>query len=130
DGRARRGRDDVSQGRVALRPRQAVRTRGQRGEDARGGGRLQRVRRGAPDLRRLRLRQGVPRRAAVAGGPALQDRAGLPADGPQLSRRARAGAAALLLTPIARDCAGSRRLPPGNRTKTLENSPPSWLNPP
>src|SRR4029077_17225248 len=97
DGPARRGRDDVPQGRVALRPRQALRARGQRGQDAGGRGRLQRLRRRAPDLRRLRLRHGVPRGASLARDPPLQDRAGVAADGAQLPGRARAGPPALLL---------------------------------
>ncbi len=45
----------------------------------------------------LRLREGVPRRAALARGPPLQDRARLPADGPQLPVRARPAAAEELL---------------------------------
>ena len=45
--------------------------------------------------------QGVLRRAALARDPALQDRARLPADGAELSLRARAGAAALVLIATA-----------------------------
>ena len=44
---------------------------------------------GHADPRRLRLRQGVRRRALLARGPADADRADHPGDGPQLPRRAR-----------------------------------------
>src|SRR5207244_10385361 len=54
-------------------------------------------RRGAADARRLRLRQGVPRRAPLARGASLQDRAGVAADGAELRERARAGTAEELL---------------------------------
>ena len=47
--------------------------------------------------RRLRLRQGVPRRAVLPRVPAHADRADQPGDGPQLRRRARARPAPQLL---------------------------------
>src|SRR5262245_13480932 len=94
---ARRGGAHVPQGGVALRHGASLRPRGQRGQAPRRGGGLPGLRRRAPDLRRLRLRQGVLRGAPVARDPALQDRAHLAADGAQLSQRARVGAAPLVL---------------------------------
>ena len=84
--------------RVALRPRRGVRGRGERGQGSRGGGRLRGGGCRAPDVRRLRVREGVRRRAPVAGGTALQDRAGLPADGAQLPGRAGPWPPQVLLT--------------------------------
>ena len=55
----------VLQGGRALRRRQALRRRGQRGEVPRRRGRLQRLREGGDDPRRHGLRQGVPRRALL-----------------------------------------------------------------
>ena len=96
-GRARRRGGDVPQGGLALRQWPALRQGGQcRQAPVRRGG-LQCLRRGAADLRRLRLCQGVLRGAPLARGTPVQDRAGVPADGAQLSGRARARAAALLL---------------------------------
>src|SRR5262249_36485516 len=93
----RRGGAHVPQSGVALRHGTPVRARGQRGQAPRRGGGLPGVRRCAPDVWRLRLRQGVLRGAAVARDPALQDRAHLAADGAELSQRARAGVAPLVL---------------------------------
>src|SRR5216684_775766 len=94
---ARRGGDDVPQGGLALRHGPAVRARGQCRQAPRRGGGLSSLRRGPADVRRLRLRQGVPRRASLARDPSLQDRAHLAADGPELPLGARAGAAPLVL---------------------------------
>ena len=48
---------------------------------------------GAADARRVRLRQGVPRRALLPRGPAHADRADQPGDGAELRQRARARSA-------------------------------------
>src|SRR2546430_2208724 len=89
---------DVPEGRMAVRPRSAVRRGVECRQAARRRGGLRGVRRRAADARRLRLRQGVLRRAALARGAAVQDRAGLPADGTQPPRGARTGPAEELLT--------------------------------
>src|SRR6266700_6088258 len=94
---ARRRGDDVSQGGLALRHGPAVRARGQCRQAPRRRSGLSGLRRGPADVWRLRLRQGVPRRAPVARDPTLQDRAHLAADGPELPLGARAGAAPLVL---------------------------------
>ena len=60
-------------------------------------GRLRRRRPGRADPRRLRLREGVPRRALLPGGAADAHRAGQPGDGPQLPGRARPRPAAVVL---------------------------------
>ena len=71
--------------------------RGQLREVALRRGRLLRRGRRPAGARRLRLRQGVPRRAVLPRGPADADRADQPGDGPQLRRRARARPAPQLL---------------------------------
>src|SRR5205823_14906153 len=53
--------------------------------------------RGCHRARRLRLREGVPRRAVLPRGAAHAYRADQPGDGPQLHRRARPRPAAELL---------------------------------
>src|SRR2546427_2854788 len=97
-GEARDGRADVPEGGVALRQRTAVRRRIEHGQADGGRGGLRGVRRGAADPRRLRLREGVLRRAALARGAPLQDRAGLAADGAELPVGARARAPPELLS--------------------------------
>src|SRR2546427_1508277 len=88
-GEARDGRADVPEGGVALRQRTAVRRRIEHGQADGGRGGLRGVRRGAADPRRVRLREGILRRAALARGASLQDRAGLPRDGGPLPLGAR-----------------------------------------
>src|SRR2546427_8099918 len=97
-GEARDGRVDVPEGGVALRQRPAVRRRIEHGQADGSRGGLRGVRRGAADPRRLRLREGGLRRAALARGASLQDRAGLATDGAPLPLRARPRAPQELLS--------------------------------
>src|SRR4029079_15181959 len=80
-----------------LRRRQALRRGGQRGEVPRRRGLLRRLPAGGDDARRLRLRQGVPRRALPARSAAGAHRADHAAAHPLLHRRARARTAEVLL---------------------------------
>ena len=68
----------------ALRPSPELRHPGRRGQISRRRGRLRCLRPRHVHPRWLRLRQGIPRRAAVARGPAAPQRAILAGDGPQL----------------------------------------------
>src|SRR5579864_6966477 len=86
-----RGRGpDGAQGGGAVPGRQALRRRSEHGEDAGLGSLLARRRGGAADSWRLRLRQGVRRRAQVARDTPHADRAHLHQPDPGLSGRARA----------------------------------------
>ena len=101
--------------RMALRPRRGVRSRGERGQGSCGGGRLRGGGCRAPDVRGLRVREGVRRRAPLAGGKALQDRTGVPADGAQLPGRAGPRPPQVLLTGEGGG-RGPRARSPGRRT--------------
>ena len=76
----------LQQGGVDGRPGAALRRRGQLRQVAVRRGGLLRRRRRAPGARRVRLRQGVPRRALLPRGPAHADRADQPGDGAELRR--------------------------------------------
>ena len=102
---ARGGQPAHLQGGLALRQRQGVRRRGQLGQVSRRAHRLRRLRARDPDPWRLRLRQGVPRRALPARGPDRAHRAGQRAADPVLRRRAGAGPAEELLARVARPSA-------------------------
>ena len=81
-----------------LRRRAAVRQGVERRQVPRRRGGLPGVRPGDADPRRLRLREGVPRRAAVAGGAAAAAGPRLPGDGAQLHFHLRARPAEVVLT--------------------------------
>ena len=83
----------LQQGDLDGRPGAALRRRGQLRQVALCRGRLLRRRRRAPGARRVRLRQGVPRRAVLPRVPAHADRADQPGDGAELRQRARPGSA-------------------------------------
>ncbi len=76
---------------------QGMRRRRQHGQAPGLGGDLARRRRDLPDLRRLRLRQGIRHRAQMARGADLPDRADLHQPDPRLYRPARARHAAIVL---------------------------------
>src|SRR5262249_26561437 len=89
---------DGPQGGLALRPRPALRPRGQPGQVALRGGRLPGRRHRPPDPRRPRLRPRIPRRALLSRSPPDASGPDQPGDGPQLHRRARPRLTPLLLT--------------------------------
>ena len=86
------------EGGCALRRRQALRRRGHGGQVPRGGGRLRDGAARRPHARRLRLRQGVPRRARPARKRAVPARAGDAGARAVLRRRAGARTAEVVLT--------------------------------
>ena len=87
--------------RLALRQRQGLRRRGQLGQVSRRALRLRRLRARHPDPWRLRLRQGIPRRALPARGHDRPHRPGQRAAHPVLRRRAGAGPAQELLEVVS-----------------------------
>ena len=94
---ARGGEPDGVQGGLALRPRRALRHRGQRGEISGRRSGVQGLRDRADDPWRHGLRQGIPRRALSARGADRAHRAGVAADDPELHRRAGARPAEIVL---------------------------------
>ena len=88
---------DGAVGRLAIRPGHAVRPGRQRREISRRRSRLPRLRAGGHDAWRLRLRQGISRRALFAGIPDPAHRADQPAAHSQLYRREGAGPAEVVL---------------------------------